>query len=110
MKLITMAAAVLALTLTGCATMESGASFDESIAQSFREGVATRADVEAALGQPYQVTSNADGSSTLSYVHMTSSANAFGSSEAQGSTAVFMFNGDSVLQSKAIGHPTARSR
>jgi hypothetical protein len=103
--------AVAVVVLGGCATMEAGASFDLAAAAGFQPGQATRAEVEAALGPPVQVTQAADGTTTLGYSHIVSRANGFtGKAAAQGQAAVFVFDANGVLQRKSIGSPSAGTR
>lgn len=99
------------LLITGCATMESGAPFDSAAAQQFEAGVARRAEVEAKLGPPFQVTNNSDGSSVIVYTHVVSSANSLsGRSSAQAQTAAYRFDAEGVLVSSSVSSPTAQGR
>lgn len=102
----------LLLTAVGaCATMESGQAFDAGVASGFVVGTATRAQVEAGMGPATQVTENADGSSMLAYSHIVSRANGLtGKAEAQGSTAVFVFDANGVLKNRSLGSPGAKTR
>ena len=100
----------LLLVASGCATMESGAAFDVGAARGFEEGVATRAQVEATLGAPTQVTSNADGTTLIVYTHLVSKGTAFGGAQAQGNTAAFLFGQDGVLRQKTLMQPSAQTR
>lgn len=103
--------ALAVVVLGGCATMEAGASFDHAAAAGFQPGQTTRAEVEAALGPPVQVTEAADGTTMLGYSHIVSRANGFtGKSAAEGRTAVFFFDAAGVLQRKSIGSPSAATR
>jgi hypothetical protein len=60
------AAALAVLVLAGCATTGGGSS--SSAIDSFKPGVTTVADAEAALGQPFQATKLPDGTQQLQYV------------------------------------------
>lgn len=60
------AAALAMLVLAGCAT--TGGSSSSSAINSFKPGVTTVADAEAALGQPFQATRLPDGTQQLQYV------------------------------------------
>jgi hypothetical protein len=60
------AAALAMLVLAGCAT--TGGSSSPSAINSFKPGVTTVADAEAALGQPFQATKLPDGTQQLQYV------------------------------------------
>lgn len=100
----------LLLAAGGCATMESGSAFDVAAARGMEEGVATRAEVEATLGAPTQVTTNADGTTLIVYTHLVSKGTAFGSAQAQGNTAAFLFGQDGVLRQKTLMQPSAQTR
>lgn len=103
--------ALAVVVLGGCATMEAGASFDHAAVAGFQPGQTTRAEVEAALGAPVQVTEAADGTTMLGYSHIVSRANGFtGKAAAEGRTAVFFFDAAGVLQRKSIGSPSAATR
>lgn len=100
---------LVALLAASCASVQSGAALDPAVVQSLEVGVATRAQVEARLGQPTQVVEQSNGASVLSYAHITSSANSFtGSATAQATTAAFVFDADGVLQRKSTGASDAR--
>jgi outer membrane protein assembly factor BamE (lipoprotein component of BamABCDE complex) len=60
------AATMAALLLAGCATTET--KVDPATVASFQPGVTTIAQVEAALGQPFQATRLPDGRQQLQYV------------------------------------------
>lgn len=60
------AAALAMLVLAGCAT--TGGSSSTSAIESFKPGVTTVAEAEAALGQPFQATKLPDGTQQLQYV------------------------------------------
>jgi hypothetical protein len=60
------AAALAMLVLAGCAT--TGGQSSASAIDSFKPGVTTVADAEAALGQPFQATRLPDGTQQLQYV------------------------------------------
>ena len=60
-------AAMAALLLAGCATSEQKKA-DPSTVASFQPGVTTIAQVEAALGPPFQASRMPDGSQQLQYV------------------------------------------
>ncbi|GLQ92787.1 hypothetical protein [Dyella acidisoli] len=60
------AAMVAAMVLAGCAT--SAQKVDPATIASFQPGVTTIAQVESALGQPFQATRMPDGSQQLQYV------------------------------------------
>lgn len=100
----------LLLVASGCATMESGVAFDVGAARGFEEGVATRAQVEATLGAPTHVTSNADGTTLIVYTHLVSKGTAFGGAQAQGNTAAFLFGQDGVLRQKTLMQPSSQTR
>ncbi|WP_019397251.1 MULTISPECIES: hypothetical protein [unclassified Pseudoxanthomonas] len=103
--------AALVCALAGCVTMEGGAAFDAGAAARFEPGVATRAQVEAALGPAASITQAADGSTVLAYSHIVSKANGFtGKAAAQGHSAVFVFDRAGVLVRKNISSPTATTR
>lgn len=105
------AGAAIAAAIAGCATVESGGSFDPGVAQSFEIGVARQADVEAALGKPMSVTRNADGTAVLAYTHIVSKANGFtGRHGATGQTAVYVFDADGVLRRTSFGSPSASGK
>jgi outer membrane protein assembly factor BamE (lipoprotein component of BamABCDE complex) len=61
------AAAMVMALLAGCATT-SGNKIDPATISTFQPGVTTIAQVEAALGQPFQSTRMPDGSQQLQYV------------------------------------------
>lgn len=58
----------LAITLAACAT-QGGVAYDPNVAQSFKVGTTTEADVVSKLGQPQLKTNNEnnDGGSTWTY-------------------------------------------
>src|SRR5581483_1894521 len=60
------AAMVAAMVLAGCATAQQ--KVDPATVASFKPGVTTIAQVESALGQPFQATRMPDGSQQLQYV------------------------------------------
>ena len=60
------AAMVAVMVLAGCAT--SAQKVDPATIASFQPGVTTIAQVESALGQPFQATRMPDGSQQLQYV------------------------------------------
>lgn len=60
------AAALAMLVLAGCAT--TGGSSSTSAIESFKPGVTTVAEAEAALGQPFQATKLPNGTQQLQYV------------------------------------------
>jgi hypothetical protein len=62
------AAALIMFALAGCATTGGGSSSPSSAIASFKPGVTTVADAEAALGQPFQSTQMPDGTQQLQYV------------------------------------------
>lgn len=98
-----------ALLLASCASMESGRVLDPTAIESLELGSATRAQVEAVLGPPARVVENADGSTVISYAHLTSRATAFGGAQARARTAAFLFDADGVLQRKSTGDSDAGS-
>lgn len=61
------AAAMMMACLAGCATT-SGNKIDPTTISTFQPGVTTIAQVEAALGQPFQSTRMPDGTQQLQYV------------------------------------------
>lgn len=106
-----LAAFIALVSLIGCATMESGKPLDAMVASSFKEGVTTRTEIEAKLGQPQSVTRNANGSSVLVYVHMITKANGLtGKSGGTGHTAAYRFDPAGVLQSSSVQEVGTRIR
>lgn len=103
-------AAVAALLLTACATVESGRPFNFAAAQSFEIGVTTRAQVEAALGAPMTDVREADGGSVIVYSHIESTANAFTGGTAQGTTAAYRFDSNGTLVKTSMSTPASRTR
>jgi PBP1b-binding outer membrane lipoprotein LpoB len=61
------AAMVAALVLAGCATSQQ--KVDPATVASFQPGVTTIAQVESALGQPFQSTRMPDGGQQLQYIN-----------------------------------------
>ncbi len=103
-------AAIAALLLAGCATVESGRPFNFAAAQSFEIGVTTRSQVEAALGAPMTEVREADGGSVIVYSHIESRANAFTGGTAQGTTAAYRFDSNGTLLKTSMSAPASRSR
>ena len=64
----------ICLVLQGCVTI--GTKTDPNIVSTFKPGVTTIAEAEAKLGPPNQTTRNADGSTLIQYIYITSHANA----------------------------------
>ncbi len=95
--------------LSSCASMETGRPIDASAVQNLEIGSATRAQVEAVLGPPARVVENADGSTVISYAHISSRGTPFGAARARARTAAFVFDASGVLQRKATGDSDAGS-
>lgn len=62
-----------AILLTACATSNTGADFDAVAARKVTRGM-TREEVQGLVGQPINVSLNADGLETWTWSYMTSSA------------------------------------
>jgi len=72
MKIVPVALASLAL--AGC--VSTGTRVTVAQANQFKEGVTTRAEVVAALGQPDSQSRLADGATAITYVHISAHATA----------------------------------
>lgn len=101
----------LAVSMSACATMESGTDFNLAAAQSFVAGETTRDEIEAALGEPYSVTEQADGSSMIVYVHTLAKGNSLsGRSSAETKSVAYLFDAAGVLTQRSIQQGGAQSR
>lgn len=67
-------AAFAAVMLAGC--VSTGTRVTEAQANQFKQGVTTRAEVIAALGQPDTQSRLADGGTVITYLHISAHANA----------------------------------
>jgi outer membrane protein assembly factor BamE (lipoprotein component of BamABCDE complex) len=65
---------LLLVLLGGCVTV--GSQIDQSKVSAFEKGKTTRAEVEAALGQPQTVSTSADGKMIAGYVYIKAQARA----------------------------------
>jgi PBP1b-binding outer membrane lipoprotein LpoB len=63
-----LAAACAAMFLAGCATTTAAGRFDPATVATFQPGVTTIAQVETALGPPYQSMKMPDGTQQLQYI------------------------------------------
>ena len=66
-------ACTICLVLQGCVSV--GTKTDANVVGSFKPGVTTQQEAEGKLGQPNQVTRNADGSTTVQYIYAKMHAN-----------------------------------
>jgi hypothetical protein len=84
--------------MVGCATAESGRSFDANAASQFRIGISTIDQVEASLGSPNSIAHNASGETAIMYTHVHSSANGFtGKIKLETETAAYRFDAAGIL-------------
>jgi outer membrane protein assembly factor BamE (lipoprotein component of BamABCDE complex) len=104
------------LLLAGCAS--SGTMVTEQQAGQFQDGVTTRAQVIAKLGQPNQATLSSDGTRIDIYVHVTASADGAtfipvvgllaGGANSKTNTATFTFDKEGLLKTVATSTGQAR--
>ena len=103
------AALAALLLLAGCAS--SGTMVTEQQAGQFQDGVTTRDQVIAKLGEPNQATLASDGTRTDIYVHVSARADGAsfipvvgllaGGANSKSNTATFTYTKDGVLKSAA---------
>ncbi|MES2253660.1 MAG: hypothetical protein V4559_01320 [Pseudomonadota bacterium] len=97
------------LLLAGCAS--GGTMVTEQQAGQFQNGVTTRAQVIAKLGQPNQATLSSDGTRIDIYVHVSASADGAtfipvvgllaGGANSKTNTAIFTYDKDGMLKTAA---------
>lgn len=99
--------AIATMLLVGCATSEIGHTFHTEALPTFKVGVTTIEQAEAALGQPYQVMHNsANGHTRLFYEHIYAHANGLtghGQSTSDWATVDFDENGHFLHYNSAVG-------
>ena len=97
------------LLLVGCAS--SGTMVTEQQASQFQDGVTTRDQVVAKLGQPNQATQSSDGTRIDIYIHVSATADGAsfipvvgllaGGANSKSNTATFTYDKDGVLKTVA---------